>query len=72
MITEEYKGYEINELYDFQHIPFYNIAKVLDDDPYYELWGVGYRTIEEAKQAIDNGELPHGWLIYPQPSISTW
>ena len=45
MITEEYKGYEINELYDFQHIPFYNIAKVLDDDPYYELWGVGYRTM---------------------------
>jgi hypothetical protein len=60
MITEEYKGYEINKLYDFQQKPFYNIAKVLDDDPYYEIWGVGYRTIDDAKKAIDNGELPHG------------
>ena len=60
MIQEEYKGYEINELYDFQQIPYYNIAKVFDDDPYYEIWGVGYRTIDDAKKAIDNGELPDG------------
>ena len=59
MITEEYKGYEINELYDFQQKPYYNIAKVYDDDPYYEIWGVDYRTINDAKKAIDNGELPN-------------
>ena len=60
MITEEYKGYEINELYDFQHIPFYNIAKVLDDDPYWEIFSQEYKTVRDAKLAIDNGEIPNG------------
>ena len=59
MITEEYKGYEINELYDFQQKPFYNIAKVFNNDPYYEIWGTDYKTIDDAKKAIDNGELPN-------------
>ena len=59
MIQEEYKGYEIIELYDFQQKPYYNIVKVYDDDPYYEIWGVDYRTINDAKKAIDNGELPN-------------
>ena len=58
MITEEYKGYEINELYDFQQKPFYNIAKVFNNDPYYEIWGTDYKTIDDAKKAIDNGKLP--------------
>ena len=40
MITEEYKGYEINELYDSQQNPYYNIAKVFSNDPYYEIWGM--------------------------------
>ena len=31
MITEEYKGYEINKLYDFQQKPFYNIARIKDN-----------------------------------------
>ena len=60
MIREEYKGYEINELYDFQQNHYYNIAKVFNNDPYYEIWGTDYKTIEDAKKAIDNGELPHG------------
>ena len=44
MITEEYKGYEINQLYDFQHIPFYNIAKVLD-----QVWDIAqnYKIVEK-------------------------
>ena len=42
MIQEEYKGYEINELYDFQQNPYYNIAKVFNDDPYYEIWGTDF------------------------------
>ena len=58
MIQEEYKGYEINELYDSQQNPYYNIAKVFNDDPYYEIWGTDYKTIDDAKKAIDNGELP--------------
>ena len=58
MIQEEYKGYEINALYAFQQIPYYNIAKVFNDDPYYEIWGTDYKTIDDAKKAIDNGELP--------------
>ena len=58
MIQEEYKGFEINELYDLQQKPYYNIAKVLNDDPYYEIWGTDYSSISDAKKAIDNGELP--------------
>ena len=57
MIQEEYKGFEINELYDLQQKPYYNIAKVFNDDPYYEIWGTDYKTIDDAKKAIDNGEL---------------
>ena len=60
MIQEEYNGYEINKLYYFQQIPYYNIAKVFNDDPYYEIWGTDYKTIDDAKKAIDNGQLPDG------------
>ena len=59
-MQEEYRGYQINELYDSQQNPYYSIAKVLNDDPYYEIWGIDYKTIDDAKKAIDNGELPHG------------
>ena len=59
MIQETYKGFEINELYDSQNKPYYNIAKVFNCDPYYEIWGTDYSTIEDAKSAIDNGELPN-------------
>ena len=58
MIQEEYKGFEINELYDLQQKPYYNIAKVFNDDPFYEIWGEDFQTIDDAKKAIDNGELP--------------
>ncbi len=61
MYQENYKGFDINELYDEQQKPYYNIAKVFKDDPYYEIWGTDYRTIDDAKKAIDNGELP--WLL---------
>ena len=50
--------FEINELYNEQQKPYYHIAKVFDDDPYYEIWGEDYQTIDDAKKAIDNGELP--------------
>ena len=60
MIQQEYKGFEINELYDLQQKPYYNIAKVFNNDPYYEIWGTDYKTIVDAKIAIDNGELPAG------------
>ncbi len=59
MLNQTYKGFEINQLYDSQQNPYYNIAKVLNDDPYYEIWGTDYKTIDDAKKAIDNGELPH-------------
>jgi len=59
MLNQTYKGFEINQLYDSQQNPYYNIAKVLNDDPYYEIWGTDYKTIGDAKKAIDNGELPH-------------
>ena len=59
MIQQEYKGFEINQLYDSQQKPYYNIAKVFNDDPYYEIWGTDYKTIDDAKKAIDNGELPN-------------
>ena len=62
MITESYKGYEINELYSEQQNPYYNIAKVFNDDPYYEIWGQDYKTIDDAKKAIDNGEVPHEYM----------
>ena len=69
MMQEGYKGYEINELYDSKQNPYYNIAKVFSNDPYYEIWGTDYKTIDDAKKAIDNGELPDGWLFFTQPSI---
>jgi|GEM_PF-4236639 len=50
MIIESYKGFEINELYNEQQKPYYNIAKVFDDDPYYEIWGEDYQTIDDAKK----------------------
>ena len=31
MYQENYKGFDINELYDEQQKPYYNIAKVLKD-----------------------------------------
>ena len=58
MYQENYKGFDINELYDEQQKPYYNIAKVFNDDPYYEIWGEDYQTIDDAKKAIDNVELP--------------
>ena len=60
MIQQEYKGFVINELYDLHQKPYYNIAKVFNNDPYYEIWGTDYKTIDDAKKAIDNGELPNG------------
>ena len=60
MIQEIYKGFQINELYNKQQKPYYNIAKEFQDDPYYEIWGTDYKTIDDAKKAIDNGELPDG------------
>ena len=42
MYQENYKGFDINELYDEQQKPYYNIAKVFKDDPYYEIWGTDY------------------------------
>ena len=58
MITQSYKGFEINELYNEQQKPYYNISKVFDDDPWIETWGIDYQTIDDAKKAIDDGELP--------------
>ena len=58
MIQEIYKGFQINELYNEQQKPYYNIAKEFQDDPYYEIWGTDYLSISDAKKAIDNGELP--------------
>ena len=63
MYQENYKGFEINELYDEQQKPYYNIAKVFKDDPYYEIWPVDYQTIDDAKKAIDNSELPDSVII---------
>ena len=58
MIQEIYKGFQINELYNEQQKPYYNIAKEFQDDPYYEIWGTDISSISDAKKAIDNGELP--------------
>ena len=58
MIQEIYKGFQINELYNEQQKPYYNIAKEFQDDPYNEIWGTDYSSISDAKKAIDNGELP--------------
>ena len=58
MIQEIYKGFQINELYNEQQKPYYNIAKEFQDDPYYEIWGTDYSSISDAKKARDNGELP--------------
>ena len=63
MYQENYKGFEINELYDEQQKPYYNIAKVFKDDPYYEIWPVDYQTIDDAKKAIDKSELPDSVII---------
>jgi len=38
-------------------------AKVFKDDPYYEIWGIDYQTIDDAKKAIDNGE----FTVFYQP-----
>ena len=58
MYQQNYKGFDINELYDEQQKHYYNIDKVFDDEPYYEILGTDYQTIDDAKKAIDNGELP--------------
>ena len=34
------------------------VPKVFNDDPFYEIWGEDFQTIDDAKKAIDNGELP--------------
>ena len=58
MYQENYKGFDINELYDEQQKRYYIIDKVFKDAQYYEIWPVDYQTIDDCKKAIDNGELP--------------
>ena len=72
MYQQNYKGFEINELYDEQQKPYYNIAKVFDDDPYYEIWGIDYQTIDDAKKAIDNVVLINTSRAYSSAQISIY
>ena len=58
MYQQEYKGFDISELYDEQQKPYYCISKSFEDDPWIETWGIDYQTIDDAKKAIDNNELP--------------
>ena len=59
MIQEIYKGFQINELYNEQQKPYYNIAKEFQDDPYYEIWGTDYkagvRGYDDKAPRITNG-----------------
>ena len=57
METAFYKGFDIVTLYDEQQNQYYNVNKVLKEDPFIEIWGEDFKTVDDAKKAIDNGAI---------------
>ena len=57
METAFYKGFDIVTLYDKQQNQYYNVNKVLKEDPFIEIWGEDFKTVDDAKKAIDNGAI---------------
>ena len=55
MYQENYKGFDIVTLYDEQQKPYYNVNKILKEDPFIEIWGEDFKTVDDAKKEIDNG-----------------
>ncbi len=55
METQFYKGFDIVTLYDEQQKPYYNVNKILKEDPFIEIWGEDFKTVDDAKKEIDNG-----------------
>ena len=57
METQFYKGFDIVTLYDVNQNEYYNVNKVLKEDPFIEIWGENFKTMDDAKKAIDNGAI---------------
>ena len=57
METHFYKGFDIVTLYDVNQNQYYNVNKVLKEDPFIEIWGEDFKTMNDAKKAIDNGAI---------------
>ncbi len=55
METQFYKGFDIVTLYDEHQKPYYNVNKILKEDPFIETWGEDFKTVDDAKKEIDNG-----------------
>tara|TARA_B100001029_G_C14598954_1_gene202935 strand:+ start:288 stop:464 length:177 start_codon:yes stop_codon:yes gene_type:complete len=55
MEIQYYKGFDIVTLYDEQQKPYYNVNKILKEDPFIEIWGEDFKTVDDAKKEIDNG-----------------
>ena len=54
MPTEHYKGLEICIMYNDNQKPYYIVCKEFKEDPFWEIGGIQYNTIKQAKIDIDD------------------
>ena len=53
MPIEHYKGFEICEMWESE-VPYYIVCKEFKEDPFWEIGGIEYNTIKQAKIDIDD------------------
>ncbi len=54
MPVEHYKDFEICEMYHKDQKPYYIVCKEFKEDPFWEIGGIQYDTIKQAKIDIDD------------------
>ena len=54
MPIENYKNFEICEMYHRNQKPYYIVCKEFKDDPFWEIGSIQYDTIKKAKIDIDD------------------
>ena len=54
MPVENYKDFEICEMYHKDQKPYYIVCKEFKEDPFWEIGGIQYDTIKQAKIDIDD------------------
>ena len=54
MPIEHYKGLEICEMYHKNQKPYYIVCKEFKEDPFWEIGGIQYDSIKQAKIDIDD------------------
>jgi hypothetical protein len=54
MPIEHYKDFEICEMYHKDQKPYYIVCKEFKEDPFWEIGGIQYDSIKQAKIDIDD------------------